>query len=91
MPVPFPLPGPMPVPMIAPLWADLEVYSSGAVFSRVSSEPDTLNQVVKILTNLNPALSSYQPAQAVIVTWFEPSLYAGADGLPMIVSYIVIA
>ena len=71
--------------MIAPLWADLEVYSSGAVFLRVSSEPDIQNQVVKILADSNPALSSYKPAEAVIVTWFEPSLFSSEGVPPMIV------
>ena len=71
--------------MIAPLWTDIDINLSGEVYSRVSSEPDTLNQVVKILADLNPALSSYQPAQAVIATWFEPGLYHDGREKPKVI------
>ena len=72
---PFPFPITAPVAMIAPLWADLQFVTSGAVYYRVTYKPDTLDQVVEIITDLNPALSNYQPAQAMIVTWFEPRLH----------------
>ena len=34
-----------------------------------------LNQVVDMITDVNPALSTYEPKLAVIVTWFlaEPN------------------
>ena len=73
MPLPFPIT--TPVAMIAPLWVDVHFVASGAIYYRVSYEPDTLDQVVKIIADLNPALSDYQPALAVIVTWFDPRLH----------------
>ena len=78
-----------PVPVIAPLWVDLELITSGAIYSRVTHNPDTLNQVVEMVTDLNPALSDYHPTQALIVTWFEPRLHAqttGASGPSVIVN-----
>ena len=65
--------------MIAPLWVDFQFAVSGAIYSRVTYDPDTLNQVVEMITDLNPALSDYQPALAVIVTWFEPRLHHATD------------
>ena len=62
--------------MIAPLWVDFQFVTSGTIYSRVIDDRDTLNQVVEVITELNPALSDYQPALAVIVTWFEPRLHS---------------
>ena len=76
--------------MIAPLWADLQVYASGAVYSRVSYDPGTLNQVVRMLTDLNPALSDYQPSLAVIATWFEPSIFYDVGGPQQLASYALV-
>ena len=61
--------------MIAPLWADYDLRVTGAVYSRVTNDSDTLNQVVEMLADMNPALSDYQPTLAVVVTWFEPRLH----------------
>ena len=77
IPIPFPIV--TPVPMIAPLWVDFQFVTSGATYYRVTYEPDTLNKVVEVITDLNPALSDYQPALAVIVTWFEPRLHDETD------------
>ena len=34
---------------------------------------------MRMITNVNPELSDYQPKQAVIVTWFEGRLFTNAD------------
>ena len=60
---------------MAPLWVDIEFITSGAIYFRVTRAPDTLYRVVKMITDLNPALSDYRPTQAVIVTWFKPRLH----------------
>ena len=90
--LPFPFPITTPVPMIAPLWVDFQFDTSGAVYSRVTYNPDTLNRVVKMITNLNPALSEYQPALAVIITWFEPRLHpltSQTDSFPFGPNFVV--
>ena len=58
-------------PMIAALWANFMFDMTGAVYYRVSNDPDTLNQVVSMITDLNPKLTGYSPTMAVIVTWFR--------------------
>ena len=57
--------------MIATLWAGFMFDMTGAVYSRVTNDPDTLSQVVSMMTDLNPKLSSYSPTMAVVVTWFR--------------------
>ena len=64
-------------PMIAALRANFFYDISSAVYSRVSDDPYTLSQVVRMMTDLNPKLSSYSPRMAVIVTWFRFQPYTG--------------
>ena len=88
--VPFPT---TVVPVIAPLWADYDFRVTGAVYSRVTNDSDTLNQVVEILADMNSALSDYQPSLAVVATWFEPRLHdetSSPSGPPVIVRIIII-
>ena len=79
--LPFPFPITTPIALIAPLWVDLQFITLGAIYSRVTYDPDTLNQVVRMLTDLNPALSDYQPELAVIVTWFKPRLHQATSDI----------
>ena len=75
--------------MIAPLWADYDLRVTGAVYFRATSNQDTLNQVVEMLADMNPALSDYQPTLALVVTWFEPRLHSDVatfSGPPVVVS-----
>ena len=58
------------IPLVAALWADFSFTTEGVVYSRVTDDPSMLNQVVDMITDANPALSSYEPKLAVIVTWF---------------------
>lgn len=88
-PSPFPLSDEF-VPIIAPLWADFNFTDSGAVYSRVTSDSDTLDQVVEMITNLNPSLSDYQPSLAVVVTWFEPRLHEFVSGPAVVVLKIIV-
>ena len=62
------------VPLIAPIWIDLNFEDFGLLYYRVSQNPSTLERVKAMLIDVNPALSSYQPTLAVIVTWFEGTL-----------------
>ena len=59
------------VPLIAPIWIDLDFENFGLLHYRVSQDPTTMERVKSLVTEVNPALSSYQPTLAVIVTWFE--------------------
>lgn len=68
-PLTFPL-GNDDVPLIAALWADFSFTTEGVVYSRMTDDLSMLNQVVDMITDENPALSSYEPKLAVIVTWF---------------------
>lgn len=70
-----PFPHDFGIPMIAPLWADLTFVLSGSVYSKATDDPATLEQVVHIITDLNPGLSDYQPTLVVVVTWFEARLH----------------
>ena len=65
-----------PVPVIAPAWADWIIEDSGTIYYRVAQDQVTLDQVVGMITDMNPELSDYlyMPTLAVIVTWFEARL-----------------
>ena len=41
------------------------------MFYRTSQDPVILSQIADAIADVNPALSDYQPTQAVVVTWFE--------------------
>ena len=64
-----------PVPVIAPAWTDWTFEDSGTIYYGVAQDQVTLNQVVGMITDVNPELSDYQPTLAVIVTWFEARFY----------------
>ena len=78
------------IPILAPLWADFDFRVSGAVYSRVTDDSDTLDQVVGMIAGLNPALSDYQPTLAVVVTWFEPRPHteSNPNAPPLVVTTI---
>ena len=59
------------MPLIAPVWIDLLFSDYGLLYYRVSQDPDTLERVKGMITEVNPMLSGYQPTLAVIVTWFD--------------------
>ena len=63
------------VPIIAPAWADWTFEDSGTIYYRVAQDQVTLDQVVGMITDVNPELSDYLPTFAVIVTWFEARLF----------------
>ena len=63
------------VPVIAPAWADWTFKDNGTIYYRVAQDQVTLNQVVGMITDVNPELSDYLPTLAVIVTWFEARLF----------------
>ena len=58
---------------------DFDFRVSGALYSRVTYDSDTLDRVVGMIAGLNPALSNYQPTLAVVITWFEPRLHITAS------------
>ena len=58
------------VPVVAALWADFSFTTEGVVYSRVTDDPTVLTKVSEMIAEANPALSSYEPSMAVIVTWF---------------------
>ena len=60
-----------PEAIIAPIWTDLDFRGSGVMFYRTSQDPVILSEIAGSIADVNPILSSYQPTQAVIVTWFE--------------------
>ena len=66
------------VPVIAPAWTDWTFLedSTGTIYYRVAQDQVTLDEVVEMITEVNPELSDYLPTLAVIVTWFEARLYS---------------
>ena len=64
-----------PVPVIAPAWADWTFENNGTLYYGVAQDQVTLDQVVGMITAVNPELSDYMPTLALIVTWFEARLY----------------
>ncbi len=68
-----------PVPFIAPLWANLDFFFSGTVYARYSTDQSTLEQVARLIMNVNSALNDYRPRLAVVITWFKGRLYTGGD------------
>jgi hypothetical protein len=64
----------MALPLIAPLWSDFDFSTSGFIYYRQANDSETLNRVQRMITDVNPGLSAYQPTLAVVVTWFEARL-----------------
>ena len=60
--------------VIAPAWTNWTFEDSGTIYYRVAQDQVTLDQVVGMITEVNPELSDYLPTLAVIVTWFEARL-----------------
>ena len=61
-------------PVIAPVWADLDFRFEGLIYYRSSQDPDILDRVGGMITDVNPRLSDYTPTLAVVVTWFDAML-----------------
>ena len=57
-------------PFIAPFWAYF-VWGRGHTYYRTVNDSASLEQVMKMITNVNPELSQYQPTLAIVVTWTE--------------------
>ena len=53
------------VPLIIPVWANFRPF---IISYRVTQDPDTLQQVVSMITSRNSDLSNYHPSLAVVVT-----------------------
>lgn len=56
---------------MAPAWTDWTFLHTGSLYYRATEDRATLDQVVEMITDVNPGLGDYQPTLAVIVTWFE--------------------
>ena len=59
-------------PLIAPFWTDISLrsFSGGSVFFRMTRDNITLNRARTLTQQHFPGLS-FEPTNAVIVTWFE--------------------
>ena len=61
--------------MIAPLWGDFNFREEGAIYYRVTSNSDILNNIAERLAMHNSNYTDYVPTEAVIVTWFQSRLF----------------
>ncbi len=59
------------LPLIAPLWSDFNFRETGTLYYRVTNDSNILNGIRRKISILNSDFTSYQPTQAVIVTWFK--------------------
>ena len=53
-------------PFLAPFW----VGRGGSFYLRISQDPDTLELVADMITEINPELHGYHPTLVVVITWF---------------------
>lgn len=67
--------GNLPFPMIAPLWADFNFREGGTLYYRVANDNNTLNAIVDRISQEAPIYRNYTPTEAVIVTWFQSSVF----------------
>lgn len=63
------------LPIIAPLWANFDFRNSGSIYYRVAYDTATLNEAARMVTETNSDYSTFQPKQAVIVTWVKSRLH----------------
>lgn len=63
-------------PAILPLWANFNVNTSSLVYYRISKDAVTLQEVARMIYNVNIEFVLFQPTLAVIVTWFQVQLPA---------------
>ncbi len=69
--MPFPRSSAPLLPLIAPLWSDFNFRETGTLYYRVTNDSTILNRISQEIEILNSDFTSYQPTQAVIVTWFQ--------------------
>ncbi len=69
--MPFPRSSAPLLPLIAPLWSDFNFRETGTLYYRVTDDNKILNRISREIAILNSDFTSYQPTQAVIVTWFR--------------------
>ena len=60
--------------MVAPLWADFNFREEGALYYRVTNDSNTLNAISERIAKQNSNYAAFEPAEAVIVTWFQSSI-----------------
>ncbi len=65
----------IPHPIIAPLWADFNFREEGTVYYRVTNDSITLNSIAERIASQNSGYADYRPSEAVIVTWFQSTLF----------------
>ena len=63
--------------MIAPLWADFNFRNGGTLYYRIEDKQTVLDRISEKLVAQNQDYKSYRPTLAVIVTWFESTLFQG--------------
>ena len=61
--------------MLAPLWADFNFRNGGTLYYRIEPDEYILQVITKKLAKQNPAYASFHPTVAVVVTWFESTLF----------------
>ncbi len=74
--------------MIAPLWADFNFRESGNLYYRVVNDNNTLNAIVDRISREAPIYTDYSPTEALIVTWFQSSVFESQSNFTVI-SYSV--
>ena len=61
--------------MIAPLWADFNFRNGGTLYYRIEVKQNVLDMISEKLAAQNQDYEAYSPTLAVIVTWFESTLF----------------
>lgn len=63
--------------LIAPLWADLNFRQGGSLYYRVTEDKDFLGTLVERIRAKNVAYEEYEPALALVATWFQSRISGG--------------
>ena len=63
------------VPLIAPLWADFNFRDGGVLYYRVTEDGNVLQDITGRIEKRNANFKGYRPQLAVIITWFQGTLF----------------
>lgn len=71
----FPRTSPPILPLVAPIWADFNFKSSGTIYYGVHENDDISDHITSMIARSNSDFLDYTPTLAIIVTWFQSSLF----------------
>ena len=55
--------------IIAPFWADFDSGRQGSIYYRATRDSVILQQIVDMISDIDPMYGNYTPSQAFIATW----------------------